>query len=131
MRLAIAYLKTRSLMNSSKILCQKSKIKKKIKNHGLIKHVYFLVPGSLMKPDSAFEKDDIFLKALDGFVIILSSDGDIVYLSQNVSDYLGISQVNHLNCFLITIKLKQANYKSCSIRFSFRLHFLNSRYFYF
>lgn len=84
-----------------------------------------------MKPDSAFEKDDIFLKALDGFVIILSSDGDIVYLSQNVSDYLGISQVNHLNCFLITIKLKQANYKSCSIRFSFRLHFLNSRYFYF
>ncbi|KAK6635911.1 hypothetical protein RUM44_001165 [Polyplax serrata] len=38
--------------------------------------------------------DPLFLKALEGFLVILSSDGDLIYLSENVNEYLGISQVD-------------------------------------
>lgn len=34
-----------------------------------------------------------YLKALDGFLMVLSADGDIVYLSENVSKCLGLPQV--------------------------------------
>ena len=38
--------------------------------------------------------DHLFPKALDGFVFILSREGDIVYVSESVAKYLGIQQVN-------------------------------------
>lgn len=39
------------------------------------------------------KSEEMFPKALNGFLLILSSNGDMVYLSENVNDYLGISQV--------------------------------------
>lgn len=43
--------------------------------------------------------DGLFLKALEGFLLVVSGDGDIVFLSENVQDYLGLSQVrmHHIN----------------------------------
>nr|WNN25267.1 hypoxia-inducible factor 1 [Phoronis psammophila] len=38
--------------------------------------------------------DQQYLKALEGFLIVISSDGDITYLSENVSKYLGLSQID-------------------------------------
>lgn len=38
--------------------------------------------------------DSVFLKSLEGFLLVLSPEGDFVYLSENVSDYLGIQQVS-------------------------------------
>ncbi len=35
-----------------------------------------------------------YLKALDGFLMVLSADGDIVYLSESVSKCLGLPQVS-------------------------------------
>ena len=35
-----------------------------------------------------------YLKALEGFLMVLSEDGDIVYLSENVSKCMGLSQVS-------------------------------------
>ena len=35
-----------------------------------------------------------YLKALEGFLMIIGVEGDIVYLSENVSKYLGLSQVS-------------------------------------
>ncbi|KAL1110206.1 hypothetical protein AAG570_008283, partial [Ranatra chinensis] len=40
--------------------------------------------------------DGLFLKALGGVVLVISLDGDIVYVSNNVSIYLGVSQVDLL-----------------------------------
>lgn len=37
--------------------------------------------------------DELFSKALNGFMLVLSNDGNMIYLSENVSDYLGVSQV--------------------------------------
>ncbi|XP_008554125.1 hypoxia-inducible factor 1-alpha isoform X2 [Microplitis demolitor] len=67
MRLAIAYLKIRS------------------------------VATALNKPLAKTEStigDEFFSQALDGFMLVLASNGDMVYLSENVSDYLGISQLD-------------------------------------
>ena len=33
------------------------------------------------------------LEALDGFVMIISLEGDMVYISEDVSKYLGLTQV--------------------------------------
>ncbi|KAG6465636.1 hypothetical protein O3G_MSEX015284, partial [Manduca sexta] len=33
------------------------------------------------------------MKALDGFVMVLSQQGDIVYCSENIADHLGVSQM--------------------------------------
>lgn len=35
-----------------------------------------------------------YMKALDGFVFVLSQQGDIVYCSENISEHLGVSQVS-------------------------------------
>ncbi|CAB3248811.1 unnamed protein product [Arctia plantaginis] len=34
-----------------------------------------------------------YMKALDGFVLVLSQPGDIVYCSENIADHLGVSQM--------------------------------------
>uniref|UniRef100_A0A2H1WD98 SFRICE_040919 n=1 Tax=Spodoptera frugiperda TaxID=7108 RepID=A0A2H1WD98_SPOFR len=36
-----------------------------------------------------------YMKALDGFVLVLSQQGDIVYCSENIADHLGVSQVRY------------------------------------
>jgi PAS domain-containing protein len=41
--------------------------------------------------------DQLFPKALDGFVFILSREGDIVYVNESVNKYLGIQQVGNEN----------------------------------
>lgn len=37
--------------------------------------------------------ESVFMKSLEGFLLVLSNDGDFIYLSENVSEYLGITQV--------------------------------------
>ncbi|XP_006105349.1 hypoxia-inducible factor 3-alpha [Myotis lucifugus] len=37
--------------------------------------------------------DACYLKALEGFVMVLTAEGDMAYLSENVSKYLGLSQL--------------------------------------
>ena len=39
--------------------------------------------------------DPLAMSALDGFLLVLSSDGDMVFLSENVQEYLGLNQVSH------------------------------------
>lgn len=46
------------------------------------------------KINKTLREESVFLKSLDGFILVVSSEGDFVYLSENVSDYLGITQVN-------------------------------------
>ena len=39
------------------------------------------------------EQEQIALQTLDGFLLVLSADGDVTYVSENVGEFLGISQV--------------------------------------
>uniref|UniRef100_T1J615 RZZ complex subunit KNTC1/ROD C-terminal domain-containing protein n=1 Tax=Strigamia maritima TaxID=126957 RepID=T1J615_STRMM len=40
--------------------------------------------------------DKLLMKALEGFLLIISEDGEIIYLSENVTQYLGLTQVDLL-----------------------------------
>lgn len=37
--------------------------------------------------------ENVVMKALDGFLLILSNDGDVIYVSENIQEYIGIQQV--------------------------------------
>ncbi|KAL3285644.1 hypothetical protein HHI36_000176 [Cryptolaemus montrouzieri] len=68
MRLAISFLRVREMVN--------------------------LIPTLPSIQEDSNEDDSVFLKSLEGFLLVLSRDGDFVYLSENVSDYLGIGQID-------------------------------------
>lgn len=42
---------------------------------------------------SASLDEKLIMQSLDGFLLILSMDGDITFVSENISEYLGIHQV--------------------------------------
>ncbi|KAI4489826.1 hypothetical protein M0804_004008 [Polistes exclamans] len=68
MRLAIAYLKVRAVVDS--------------------------IPSAVAKSETSVKLDEFFPEALNGFMLVLSNDGNMVYLSENVSDFLGVSQMD-------------------------------------
>lgn len=39
---------------------------------------------------------EAFLQALHGFILVTSAQGRLVYVSENVVEYLGLSMVRHL-----------------------------------
>ena len=39
--------------------------------------------------------DSHYQKALDGFLLVLSQEGDMIYISENVSKHIGINQVRY------------------------------------
>lgn len=45
------------------------------------------------------DDNQMALKALDGFLLVLSDEGDITYVSENIGEILGLSMVNIL-CFI-------------------------------
>ncbi|KAL2099025.1 hypothetical protein ACEWY4_005505 [Coilia grayii] len=68
MRLTISYLRLRRLLNTAVKVEQES--------------------------DLDMQMNGLFLKALDGFLMVLSEDGDMVYLSENVNKCLGLPQID-------------------------------------
>ncbi len=55
-------------------------------------------PVDTEEEDSALSIDQLidnyYLKALDGFAMTLSQDGDIIFISENVSQYMGLKQID-------------------------------------
>lgn len=43
------------------------------------------------------EDEQCALLALDGFLLVLSDDGDITYVSENIADVLGLSKVRNFS----------------------------------
>ncbi|XP_066937589.1 protein similar-like isoform X5 [Macrobrachium rosenbergii] len=72
MRLTIAFLKTRALC------------------HACLTKKCDLDGGKKLD----LEMDSLFLKALDGFLLVLSTEGDIIYSSENIAAFLGLPQVD-------------------------------------
>ena len=56
----------------------------------------FSVAGKPSIKDEVEQKvNTLYPKALDGFLLVLSKDGDIIYISETVIKYLGLTQVRH------------------------------------
>uniref|UniRef100_A0ABM5FJ46 Endothelial PAS domain-containing protein 1 isoform X2 n=1 Tax=Pogona vitticeps TaxID=103695 RepID=A0ABM5FJ46_9SAUR len=67
MRLAISFLRTHKLLSS---VCTDEKE---------------------VEPDQ--QMDNLYLKALEGFIMVITQDGDMIFLSENISKYMGLTQV--------------------------------------
>lgn len=46
--------------------------------------------------------DQQYLKALEGFFLIIAKEGDMMYLSENAAKYLGLTQVS-LQCLVADV----------------------------
>nr|XP_021192033.2 LOW QUALITY PROTEIN: hypoxia-inducible factor 1-alpha [Helicoverpa armigera] len=75
MRLAISYLKVRDVVS---LLPESESEHPKMQN-----------PEGMEEVSTELS----YMKALDGFVLVLSQQGDIVYCSENIADHLGVSQM--------------------------------------
>ncbi|CAJ1066810.1 endothelial PAS domain-containing protein 1b [Xyrichtys novacula] len=40
------------------------------------------------------QMDSLYLKSLEGFVTVVTSDGDMIYLSENITKFMGLTQVD-------------------------------------
>lgn len=45
----------------------------------------------------SLDETNMYLKILEGFLMVLSISGDIIFLSENVSKYMGLTQVTKTN----------------------------------
>lgn len=37
--------------------------------------------------------DSLYLKSLEGFITVVTSDGDMIFLSENINKFMGLTQV--------------------------------------
>lgn len=57
--------------------------------------------------------DSLYLKSLEGFVAVVTSDGDMIFLSENVSKFMGLTQVSFTSFPLFfQNNYKEKTYKS-------------------
>lgn len=40
------------------------------------------------------QMDSLYLKSLEGFISVVTSDGDMIFLSENINKFMGLTQVN-------------------------------------
>lgn len=64
--------------------------------------------------------DSLYLKSLEGFISVVTSDGDMIFLSENINKFMGLTQVNtqtsaHIHTQLLEITGNKAG--------QFDLHF--------
>lgn len=38
--------------------------------------------------------DSLYLKSLEGFITVVTSDGDMIFLSENINKFMGLTQVH-------------------------------------
>uniref|UniRef100_A0A8B9JV28 Endothelial PAS domain protein 1a n=1 Tax=Astyanax mexicanus TaxID=7994 RepID=A0A8B9JV28_ASTMX len=46
-----------------------------------------------LTPKEDMQMDALYLKSLQGFVVVVTSEGDMIFLSENVSKFMGLTQV--------------------------------------
>uniref|UniRef100_A0A3Q1G0G9 Endothelial PAS domain protein 1b n=1 Tax=Acanthochromis polyacanthus TaxID=80966 RepID=A0A3Q1G0G9_9TELE len=71
MRLAISFLRTRRLLATSSSSDS----------------------SSSSSNDDDGQMDSLYLKALEGFITVVTSDGDMIFLSENINKFMGLTQV--------------------------------------
>lgn len=49
--------------------------------------------------------DSWYLKSLGGFIIVVTSDGDIIFISENINKFMGLTQVRIGMCSKMAQKL--------------------------
>uniref|UniRef100_A0A3B4XMW7 Endothelial PAS domain protein 1b n=1 Tax=Seriola lalandi dorsalis TaxID=1841481 RepID=A0A3B4XMW7_SERLL len=73
MRLAISFLRTRKLLATGSSSSSSS--------------------SSSSDGDEDGQMDSLYLKSLEGFITVVTSDGDMIFLSENINKFMGLTQV--------------------------------------
>lgn len=99
MRLAIAYLKVRGMVDTVGIR-QEEKSEEEEEKAQQQQQVEEDIKPTL---DALLgnESEQTLIKALDGFLLVLSEEGDITYVSENVTDLLGLQQVRDAHSLVL------------------------------
>lgn len=58
--------------------------------------------------------DNLYLKSLQGFIAVVTSEGDMIFLSENISKFMGLTQVNLFFLFPSLTPVCQYHYDHCS-----------------
>uniref|UniRef100_A0A182JXV3 BHLH domain-containing protein n=1 Tax=Anopheles christyi TaxID=43041 RepID=A0A182JXV3_9DIPT len=96
MRLSIAFLKARKMLELFPDFQSEEQIAIKEDNDVSMDSMeeFRYNEAKLSLKSLGLDPETIALQTLDGFLIILSADGDVTYISENVNEYLGISQID-------------------------------------
>ncbi|XP_049535596.1 protein similar-like isoform X2 [Anopheles darlingi] len=94
MRLSIAYLRARNMLELYDFPQKNEKMEIKQDEDVSMEATTADVDRKLDLKALGLEPEMVPLQALDGFLLVLSVDGDVTYVSENVSDYLGIAQID-------------------------------------
>lgn len=124
MRLSIAYLKVRQMLELCEFLPAQNYLKISLKLFSIVVPEANKLDDGVslasatddeqhedVKPQilSKFIEDEMFaLNALDGFLLVLSDDGDVTYVSENIGDILGLAKVStrlNFQCQLLKLSL--------------------------
>uniref|UniRef100_A0A668TML8 Endothelial PAS domain protein 1b n=1 Tax=Oreochromis aureus TaxID=47969 RepID=A0A668TML8_OREAU len=54
--------------------------------------MHTLLKGNSMSEEKKIQRTNMYLGILEGFVMVLSTEGDMIFLSDNVSKYMGLTQ---------------------------------------
>lgn len=46
--------------------------------------------------DKDAHMDSLYLKSLEGFITVVTTDGDMIFLSENINKFMGLTQVHNL-----------------------------------
>lgn len=122
MRLSIAYLKVRGMLDCCKFTRYQPSREVHFSNGGLWIFILVSVPSigaAINAPKEVTAKsefpllddDKMLMQALDGFLLVISHDGDVTYVSENVATILGIQQVS--KCFYLV--LVDVTNRNCTI----------------
>uniref|UniRef100_A0AAQ6AH99 Endothelial PAS domain protein 1b n=1 Tax=Amphiprion ocellaris TaxID=80972 RepID=A0AAQ6AH99_AMPOC len=55
--------------------------------------ISFLRTRKLLDEEDEEEMDSLYLKSLEGFITVVTSDGDMIFLSENINKFMGLTQV--------------------------------------
>lgn len=63
--------------------------------------MFFLTEADEMRrgareEEEVLEETSMFLGVLEGFLMVLSTQGDMIFLSENVSQHMGLTQVRRI-----------------------------------
>lgn len=60
------------------------------------------------------EETSLYLRILEGFLMVLSTEGDMIFLSDNISKYMGLTQVHtHTHSHGIKVTFWDFQVKAC------------------
>lgn len=87
-RLTLSYIRMHALLKGKKTKAECRTVKSG-KEGGENQHQ---CDGGYDQEEKDAEEADMYLRILEGFLMVLSTEGDLIYLSDNVSKYMGLTQ---------------------------------------